>query len=62
MTDLTESAKELREHEAFTVCSEYIKVNGLQLFFDTLMNYSPHPALPLLKIEARKIDKTTWEY
>jgi hypothetical protein len=62
MTDLNETAKELQQHEAFTVCSEYIKANGLQSFFDTLMNYSPHPALPILKGQARTLDKTDWEY
>ena len=60
--DLFEIAREMRKHEAMTFCSEYIRECGLESFFNTLMNYSPHPALPILKGQARTLDKTDWEY
>jgi hypothetical protein len=58
--DLFEIAREMRKHEAMTFCSEYIRDCGLESFFNTLMDYSPHPAVPLLKVHAKELD-TYWK-
>jgi peptide subunit release factor RF-3 len=59
--DLFEVARELRKHESLTFCSDYIREHGLEQLLDALMDYSPHPAIPLLKVHAKELDTYKWE-